>query len=333
MSHFPQQLHLSCEMESVKDFPSLPSCTRRSILIPVKAILSSLATITPSYSLKDAQEMSRLETNHHFVDRLSSAASPETSLSPRSYKGLIRLHRSILSSLEQLTQLPILLSTLKDLSRYHCLGDTSLNHVLENFYEIQQLLRNEGDRIKAVIWELPERSPDTATRILKGLVAETAGQDFKFIRHSDIQTLSPTRWLNGEIINYFVDKWCTHSDTLGMSTYWANTFLFKDKACTKPFDLFDNDGKMVKDLKKSIRRRERDLNTLRWSKVYIPINNAEEAHWYCASINFDDQTIGILDSWGPTFLSNRNRPLRRKKHTALLAVGYFFICRTPLTAS
>ncbi|THU79054.1 hypothetical protein K435DRAFT_811032 [Dendrothele bispora CBS 962.96] len=124
---------------------------------------------------------------------------------------------------------------------------------------------------------------------------------FEFLRISDLRTLSPQHWLNGETINYFIDKWCRNSDTLGLGTYWANTFLFEDKACTKPFDKFDNNGKMVNDLKRSIQRRE-------------------EAHWYCASIDFDQHTIEILDSWGPTFRTNQNKPLRQKKHTALLAV-------------
>ncbi|THU96691.1 cysteine proteinase [Dendrothele bispora CBS 962.96] len=291
----------------------------QGVTTQVKAILSALAKVVPGYTLTEAQKMSSSETNYLFSDTLSSIASPETPLSIESYKKLIRLHHSILLGLEQLAQLPILPSALKDLSRQRCPGDTSLHHVIKNLYEIQQLLGNECERLNSIIWELPEKSPVIATQILNSLVAEASGQNFKFIQHSDLQTLSPERWLNGETINYFVDKWCTDSDTLGVSTYWANTFLFKDKACTKPLDHFDNNSKIVKDLKRSIRKRELDLNTLRWSKVYIPINNAEEGHWYCACINFDRRTIDILDSWGPTYRSSLNRPLRQKKHTSLLA--------------
>ncbi|THU92775.1 hypothetical protein K435DRAFT_800215 [Dendrothele bispora CBS 962.96] len=209
--------------------------------------------------------MSFQETNDLFVDKFSSDASPQ-GLTLRTYKKLVQLHRSTL-----------------------------------------QLLGTQGDQIKALIWDLTEKSPEKAAYILNCLVAEATSQNlnfkcrFEFLRISDLRTLSPQHWLNGETINYFIDKWCRNSDTLGLGTYWANTFLFEDKACTKPFDKFDNNGKMVNDLKRSIQRRE-------------------EAHWYCASIDFDQHTIEILDSWGPTFRTNQNKPLRQKKHIALLAV-------------
>ncbi|THU79087.1 hypothetical protein K435DRAFT_811000 [Dendrothele bispora CBS 962.96] len=289
-------------------------------------MVSMLAQIMPNYKLNDAQKMSLNETNNLFIDKLSSYTSPGSSLTMRNYKKLVQLHRSILQVLDCLMQLPILFSALKDLSRHHCLGETGLHHALRNLSQIQQVLRNEGDRLKTVLWELTEESKENATLILNHLLVKAASQNlnfqhhFEFLRLSDLQTLSPTHWLNGEIINYFIDKWCRSSDTLGLGTYWANTFLFQDKACTKPLDKFDNNSKIVNDLKRSIRRRERDLDNLRWSKIYIPINNAKEGHWYCASIDFDQHTIEILDSWGPTFLTNQNRPLRQKKHTALLAV-------------
>ncbi|THU95863.1 cysteine proteinase [Dendrothele bispora CBS 962.96] len=285
-----------------------------------------MAQVVPGYTLNDAQNMSLDETNNLFVNRISSIASPEKCFTYQNYKKLVQLHRSILQVLDSLTGLPILSSALKDLSRHHGLDDTGLHRVLQNLKQIQQVLQTEGDRLKSATWELSEKSSKKATLILKQVLAEAASQNlnfknhFDFLRISDLQILSPTCWLNGELINYFIDKWCRDSDTLGVGTYWANKFLFEDKACTKPLDKFDNHSKMVNDLKRSIQRREHDLNNLRWSKIYIPINNVKEAHWYCASINFDQHTIEILDSWGPTFRSNQNRPLREKKHTSLLAV-------------
>ncbi|THV05939.1 hypothetical protein K435DRAFT_849397 [Dendrothele bispora CBS 962.96] len=173
----------------------------------------------PSYLLKDAQNMSFQETNHLFVNKFSLDASPQ-GLTLRTYKKLVQLHRSTL-----------------------------------------QLLGTQGDQIKALIWDLTEKSPEKAAYILNCLVAEVPSQTLNFkcrfesLRISNMRTLSP-HWLNGETTNYFIDKWCRNSDTLGLGTYWANTFLFEDKACTKPFDKFDNNGKMVNDLKRSIQRRE-----------------------------------------------------------------------------
>ncbi|THU91314.1 hypothetical protein K435DRAFT_801342 [Dendrothele bispora CBS 962.96] len=244
-------------METKKDFAELPVCSHK-IVASVQEIVSSLAQVVPTYSLGDVQKMSPKETYNLFVDKLSSYAPPELSLNLKTYKKLIRLHGSILQVLDHLTQLPILSSALQDLSRHHSLGDTSLHQALRNLYRIQQLLSAEGDRIKELTWELQEHSPKRATSILEHLVAENLDfkQHFEFLQISDFQTLSPTSWLNGELVNYFIDKWCKDSDTLGLGTYWANTFLFQDKACTRPLDKFDNNRKIVDDLKRSIRRRE-----------------------------------------------------------------------------
>ncbi|THU78502.1 hypothetical protein K435DRAFT_876564 [Dendrothele bispora CBS 962.96] len=112
---------------------------------------------------------------------------------------------------------------------------------------------------------------------------------------------------------FILDSGCS------LGTYWANKFLFDDTACSKPRSTFDNNSKVANDLKRSIRKKEKDLNITRWSKVFVPIHNTEEAHWYCASIDFEQRTIEILDSWAPTFRANQDKPLRQKKHTAVLA--------------
>jgi Ulp1 family protease len=49
------------------------------------------------------------------------------------------------------------------------------------------------------------------------------------------QTLGAGRWLDDEVINYFVAKWCTNSKSvLGLSTFFACRNLFENGACINP---------------------------------------------------------------------------------------------------
>lgn len=41
-------------------------------------------------------------------------------------------------------------------------------------------------------------------------------------------TLGPRQWLDDEVINYFVTRWCSGSLTLGLNTFFACKILFED---------------------------------------------------------------------------------------------------------
>lgn len=55
------------------------------------------------------------------------------------------------------------------------------------------------------------------------------------ISFHDFSSLGVGRWINDEIINYFVTKWCSQSgNVLGLSTFFASACLFDAKtSCTK----------------------------------------------------------------------------------------------------
>lgn len=44
----------------------------------------------------------------------------------------------------------------------------------------------------------------------------------------NFKTLGAGAWLDDEVINYFVTKWCSRSTTLGLSTFFACKILFDD---------------------------------------------------------------------------------------------------------
>ena len=48
------------------------------------------------------------------------------------------------------------------------------------------------------------------------------------ISFSSFKTLAARQWLNDKVINYFVQKWCSKSSSLGLSTFFACKILFED---------------------------------------------------------------------------------------------------------
>jgi hypothetical protein len=55
---------------------------------------------------------------------------------------------------------------------------------------------------------------------------------FQYIKLSDFRTLGVGRWLNDEVVNYFVEKWCTESGTtLGLNSFFAQKCLFVEGTC------------------------------------------------------------------------------------------------------
>lgn len=68
----------------------------------------------------------------------------------------------------------------------------------------------------SLIWEIGDNQ-----KLLEGKLPNISFLNFK--------TLGARQWLDDEIINYFVNKWCSKSSTtLGLSTFFACKVLFED---------------------------------------------------------------------------------------------------------
>ncbi|KIK52769.1 hypothetical protein GYMLUDRAFT_64038 [Collybiopsis luxurians FD-317 M1] len=54
----------------------------------------------------------------------------------------------------------------------------------------------------------------------------------------NLLTLGVWMWLDDEVVNHLVKKWCTQSlTTLGMSSFFAVRFLFQEEACNIACDI------------------------------------------------------------------------------------------------
>ncbi|KAF5339496.1 hypothetical protein D9757_015386 [Collybiopsis confluens] len=139
------------------------------------------------------------------------------------------------------------------------------------------------------------------------------------ITFSHFSTLGVAQWVNGELINYFVNKWCHGGTTLGLNSYFACKHLFQKNDCINAksgtLTLEDQSG-VLRWCEKAMRKLSLSPN---WDTVFIPIHEGA-SHWYSAMINFSLKRIEIYDSLWNVCMDNRPRPLPLRKNTSLMLV-------------
>lgn len=158
------------------------------------------------------------------------------------------------------------------------------------------------------------------------------------ISFSNFKTLGPNQWLDDEIINYFITKWCLGTSTLGLNTFFACKILFEDRddSCVNA-----RSGLItLEDERKAVRWCRRAnvsfhctevLNEtptvlkdclglqMDWDSIFIPINE-NHSHWYSAYIDFRHKHIHVYDSWGETCRINKRKPVLQRKNAGLMLV-------------
>jgi Ulp1 family protease len=146
------------------------------------------------------------------------------------------------------------------------------------------------------------------------------------------------QWLDDEIVNYFVKKWCTKARrTLGFSTFFTCKILFQDALCinAKSGVLTREDEEVVLRWCRKAEVRlsphatwsklqhifpQKVLGFESWDSIFIPINE-DHCHWYSAFIDFRNKRIEIYDSLRETCLVNRQKPVALRKNANLMLVS------------
>lgn len=164
---------------------------------------------------------------------------------------------------------------------------------------------------------------------------------FSTIQHVSLRnfkTLGIVRWLDDEVINYFVKKWCSRMNTLGLNTFFACKILFQEDLCIRA-----NNGVLSPELEETAMKwchcalvsfswffglnsghsaLQRDLCLTTLDSVFIPINE-NNTHWYSTCINVSAKQIDIYDSLEETYLVNQQKPILSRKNTKLMLVSLF----------
>ncbi|KAF5336700.1 hypothetical protein D9757_015357 [Collybiopsis confluens] len=182
--------------------------------------------------------------------------------------------------------------------------------------------------LEQTLWRVLDEYPEKTAERLRSLLAKICDGDdpftgkIPFMTVNDFSTLGIGRWVNDEVVNYFVTKWCSNSSTLGLSTFFANSHLFQPSE-TAPC-LHAKVGTLTAEDEERVLRWSRKAVTKQnlvanWDAVFIPINE-RSVHWYSAYIDFRLRRIEIFDSLEINCKSNRNKPVIHQKNTQLMLV-------------
>ncbi|KAF5343887.1 hypothetical protein D9757_015253 [Collybiopsis confluens] len=139
------------------------------------------------------------------------------------------------------------------------------------------------------------------------------------VTFSHFSTLGVARWVDDEVINHFITKWCKTGTTLGLSTFFACKHLFQQVTCINA----KSGALTLEDQSQVLRWCRKAVQNLclhpSWDAVFIPIHEGS-CHWYSAWIDFSRKRIEIYDSLREVCTTNRPKPLLLRKNTSLMLV-------------
>ncbi|KAF5352326.1 hypothetical protein D9757_014291 [Collybiopsis confluens] len=167
--------------------------------------------------------------------------------------------------------------------------------------------------------------PERTEGMLRSLMCEAQSSPYHnwdkllHVKFSNFSTLGVARWLDNEIINYFIDKWCHAGTTLGLNTFFACKHLFQKVDCLNAKSgtlTLEDQTQVLRWCQTAMRKLHLDPS---WDAVFIPIHE-NASHWYSALIDFSHKRIKIYDSIRDVRVVNCPKPLPLRKNTNLMLV-------------
>ncbi|KAF5370413.1 hypothetical protein D9757_013148 [Collybiopsis confluens] len=201
-------------------------------------------------------------------------------------------------------------------------SDNNALIIIQNLHTLYECVNNKRTWTENAMWEVLDRNPEQATAKLKALMGKVSGNPFDFqgklpfIQLHNFLTLGVGGWVDDEVINYFVKKWCSQSGTtIGFSTFFAGKVLFEEDSCINPKSTVSKDDEEC--LRGWYRDAVKGVST--WNSVFIPINE-RKTHWYSARIDFHLKRIDIYDSLEDRYVINRKKPVLLRKNAKLMMI-------------
>jgi hypothetical protein len=172
----------------------------------------------------------------------------------------------------------------------HLLSGVTIATVLSNLQCLRKHVLGIKVDLESTLFHMLDACPTNTAKVLKSmmklvrilenfnsliLIQLQAVKSWKvkltYITPGNFETIGVRRWLNDEVINYFVNKWCSRSQaTLGFNTFFACKFLFQKSSCinARSGDLTSEDVKGVQKWCRAAQVRHlikslRDLSDLR----------------------------------------------------------------------
>ncbi|KAF5364876.1 hypothetical protein D9757_013038 [Collybiopsis confluens] len=207
-------------------------------------------------------------------------------------------------------------------------SDNLIFIVIQNLEILSQCIKSKQQAIEVILWNMLDKHPERSELMLQNLVKKFSDNPCAFngklphVTLTSFQTLNAGRWLDDEMVNYFVKKWCFKSGTtLGFNTFFACKVLFQETECINA-----REGFLTNVDEDTVRRWCAKAATAMigtsgtgWDSVFIPINE-DSTHWYSAHIDFRSKRIDIFDSLRDRCIQNRQKPLLERKNSKLMLV-------------
>ncbi|KAF5374574.1 hypothetical protein D9757_007131 [Collybiopsis confluens] len=315
------RVHKKCLTADYPPFGSSRSCTL-PLLEQIVAMIDNCKASLPSLSLQ------RLLASIH-IDAFNSDF-PAVGSEHNSYKRFVNSTTQInllRHAAQTLSPAAILRSRIiLHLKHHHALSsDNTALVILGNLIMLDESIRKKCAMLESVLWEgLDDKLEETVIMLSAlmnkpPLTASWFDNKVAHVKLHDFRTLGVGCWLNDEVVNYFVDKWCMGSSTLGLNSFFAIRCLFNGvTGAPKSGILTLQDQKTVM---RWCTKTASKQGLVDWDSVFIPINEAQ-SHWYSAWIDFRQKRIDIFDSLGERCLVNRKKPplLRRNANLMLVLI-------------
>ncbi|KAJ3750351.1 hypothetical protein DFH05DRAFT_1518501 [Lentinula detonsa] len=302
---YPDDGHRDCTLVDWHPFGMTRTCVAKHLL-HLSTLISSSQLYVPSLS------MQLLSTSENIVEVVRRCLKPL----PGEYD--CRFYTRTQSRIKLLCRLLDLLSHLPDietslslcLNQHGVSSDSKITAIFHNAHLLQQYILKTRLDLESNFFYMLDAYPDKSAKNLK------------LVMKLNFETVGIGRWLDDEIINYFVTKWCSQSQTvLGLSTFFACKFLFRENACIHAKSVLTSEDK--RGVQKWYRVAEKAQDLKEWDCVFILINQ-NWSHWYSACINFRHKCINIYDSLCDVCLDNRARPVQLRKNTNTMLVLMWF---------
>ena len=229
-----------------KPYGKVTSCTA-TYLFQLSALIARCRCYIPTMSTQLVLTVS----NMNYIDGILAQDFAALSIDDQFYVNHLFWIKQLLALETELAPLPALQSTVASCLKSHNTLPSD-NVVLATFQNLRCLM--EGvihlrNLTETTFYEILDRNPHQTEMKLTSMVMEVSaigemisisyisqiGRHHKLlegklpnISFSSFKTLAARQWLNDEVINYFVQKWCSKSSTLALSTFFACKILFED---------------------------------------------------------------------------------------------------------
>ncbi|KAF5384608.1 hypothetical protein D9757_007521 [Collybiopsis confluens] len=304
--------HTKCFAVDCPPFGISRSCTRPT-LKQIHHIIESCKAFVPSISL---QQLLLSTTTAALIESDFPALEFDDNWSFSGYTFQINQLREAAQALSPATTFrPKIILHLK---HHRALpSDNTALVVLGNLKTLYESIGKKRVAVEHTLWQGLDDYPEWTVVQLRALVNQLRCQ-LEFIKLQDFHTLGAGRWLNDEIVNYFVDKWCADSGTtLGLNSFFAPRCLFDRITGTPKCGVLTaaDEDRVERWCRKTVAKQ----GLKDWDSVFIPINEMH-THWYSARIDFREKRVDIYDSLRERCISNRKKPPLLRKNANLMLV-------------